>query len=83
MSKDDILQALKILIRIRDGKEEVMISIIWVIVVFVVLAKRQKKSISCWFSSWNEAVKERLSVAEAESLMPQDLINAKAYFCRY
>ena len=77
LSKDDILQALKILIRIRDGKEEVDD--------IDHLGNRRVRSVGEMTENQfrvglvrvERAVKERLSVAEAESLMPQDLINAK------
>ena len=53
-----------------------MISITLVTVAFVLLAKWQR-TIPCRLVRVERAVKERLSMAESEGLMPQDMINAK------
>ena len=54
-----------------------MILITWVTAVFVLLAKWLKTNSVLVLVRVERAVKERLSVAESEGLMPQDLINAK------
>lgn len=77
LSKQDIIEAVRILINIRDGKGEVDD--------IDHLGNRRVRSVGEMTENQfrvglvrvERAVKERLSVAEAEGLMPQDLINAK------
>ncbi len=77
LSKADIVDALRILMNIRDGKGEVDD--------IDHLGNRRVRSVGEMAENQfrvglvrvERAVKERLSVAEAEGLMPQDLINAK------
>lgn len=75
--KEDILDVLHVLIQIRDGKGEVDD--------IDHLGNRRVRSVGEMTENQfrvglvrvERAVKERLSVADTESLMPQDLINAK------
>jgi DNA-directed RNA polymerase subunit beta len=77
LTKEDIVDALKILIKIRDGKDTVDD--------IDHLGNRRIRSVGEMTENQfrlglvrvERAVKERLSVAEAENLMPQDLMNAK------
>jgi DNA-directed RNA polymerase subunit beta len=77
LCKDDIVDALQVLVNIRDGKGEVDD--------IDHLGNRRVRSVGEMTENQfrvglvrvERAVKERLSVAEAEGLMPQDLINAK------
>ncbi len=77
LNKDDIVEALRVLMNIRDGKGEVDD--------IDHLGNRRVRSVGEMAENQfrvglvrvERAVKERLSVAEAEGLMPQDLINAK------
>jgi DNA-directed RNA polymerase subunit beta len=77
LEKQDIIDALKILIAIRDGKDEVDD--------IDHLGNRRIRSVGEMTENQfraglvrvERAVKERLSLAESEGLMPQDLINAK------
>jgi DNA-directed RNA polymerase subunit beta len=77
LTKEDIVEVIKILINIRDGKGEVDD--------IDHLGNRRVRSVGEMVENQfraglvrvEKAVKERLTVAEAENLMPQDLINAK------
>ncbi len=77
LSKDDIIAVLKTLIDIRDGRGEVDD--------IDHLGNRRVRSVGEMAENQfrvglvrvERAVKERLSVAESDGLMPQDLINAK------
>lgn len=77
LTKEDILAVIKTLIDIRDGKG--------VIDDIDHLGNRRVRSVGEMAENQfrvglvrvERAVKERLSVAESENLMPQDLINAK------
>ncbi len=77
LSKEDILAAMKTLINIRDGKDDVDD--------IDHLGNRRVRSVGEMTENQfrvglvrvERAVKERLSLAETEGLMPQDLINAK------
>ena len=77
LSKDDIIAVLKTLIDIRDGRGEVDD--------IDHLGNRRVRSVGEMTENQfrvglvrvERAVKERLSMAESDGLMPQDLINAK------
>ncbi len=77
LSKDDIVEVLKTLIAIRNGKGDVDD--------IDHLGNRRVRSVGEMAENQfrvglvrvERAVKERLSLAESEGLMPQDLINAK------
>ncbi len=77
LSKDDIIAVIKTLIDIRDGRGEVDD--------IDHLGNRRVRSVGEMAENQfrvglvrvERAVKERLSVAESDGLMPQDLINAK------
>lgn len=77
LSKEDILDTIKVLIEIRDGRGEVDD--------IDHLGNRRVRSVGEMAENQfrvglvrvERAVKERLSLAESEALMPQDLINAK------
>ena len=77
LSKEDLIEALKVLISIRDGKDTVDD--------IDHLGNRRVRSVGemagtafrTGLSRVERAVRDRLSVAESEGLMPQDLINAK------
>lgn len=77
LSNDDIIAVLKTLIDIRDGRGEVDD--------IDHLGNRRVRSVGEMAENQfrvglvrvERAVKERLSIAESDSLMPQDLINAK------
>ncbi len=77
LNKDDIVEVLKTLINIRNGKGEVDD--------IDHLGNRRIRSVGEMTENQfrvglvrvERAVKERLSMAEAENLMPQDLVNAK------
>ncbi|MEM1243276.1 MAG: DNA-directed RNA polymerase subunit beta [Pseudomonadota bacterium] len=77
LSNDDIIAAIKTLISIRDGKGQVDD--------IDHLGNRRVRSVGEMTENQfriglvrvERAVKERLSVAESEGLMPQDLMNAK------
>ncbi len=77
LSKDDILEVIKMLVSIRDGKGEVDD--------IDHLGNRRVRSVGEMAENQfrvglvrvERAVKDRLSIAESEGLMPQDLINAK------
>lgn len=77
LSKEDIVESLQVLVNIRNGKGEVDD--------IDHLGNRRVRSVGEMTENQfrvglvrvERAVKERLSVAEAEGLMPQDLINAK------
>ncbi len=77
LTKDDIVGVLKTLISIRDGKGEVDD--------IDHLGNRRVRSVGEMTENQfriglvrvERAVKERLSIADAENFMPQDLINAK------
>ena len=77
LSKGDIIDAIRVLIDIRDGKGEVDD--------IDHLGNRRVRSVGEMAENQfrvglvrvERAVKERLSVADSEGLMPQDLINAK------
>ena len=77
LSKDDIIAVLKVLIDIRDGRGHVDD--------IDHLGNRRVRSVGELAENQfrvglvrvERAVKERLSLADSESLMPQDLINAK------
>ncbi len=77
LSKEDILDVIRVLINIRDGKGDVDD--------IDHLGNRRVRSVGEMVENQfraglvrvEKAVKERLAVAEAENLMPQDLINAK------
>ncbi len=77
LTKEDILNVLKVLIDIRDGRGEVDD--------IDHLGNRRVRSVGEMTENQfriglvrvERAVKDRLSLAEAENLMPQDLINAK------
>jgi DNA-directed RNA polymerase subunit beta len=77
LSKEDIIGVLKVLIGIRDGKG--------IVDDIDHLGNRRIRSVGEMAENQfriglvrvERAVKERLSVAEADGLMPQDLINAK------
>ena len=77
LSKEDIVEALKVLISIRGGNGDVDD--------IDHLGNRRVRSVGEMTENQfrvglvrvERAVRERLSVAEAEGLMPQDLINAK------
>jgi DNA-directed RNA polymerase subunit beta len=77
LSKDDIIDVLRTLIAIRNGKGEVDD--------IDHLGNRRVRSVGEMAENQfrvglvrvERAVKERLSLAESEGLMPQDLINAK------
>jgi len=67
---------LKTLINIRNGKGVSTISITWVTAVRSV-GEMAENQFRVGLVRVERAVKERLSMAESEGLMPQDLINAK------
>jgi DNA-directed RNA polymerase subunit beta len=77
LSKEDIIDTMQTLIAIRDGKEDVDD--------IDHLGNRRVRSVGEMTENQfriglvrvERAVKERLNVAEAENLMPQDLLNAK------
>jgi DNA-directed RNA polymerase subunit beta len=77
LEKEDIVDVIKLLIAIRDGKGQVDD--------IDHLGNRRVRSIGEMIENQfrlglmriERAVKDRLSVAESENLMPQDLINAK------
>jgi DNA-directed RNA polymerase subunit beta len=77
LSKDDIVDVIKILVNIRDGQGQVDD--------IDHLGNRRVRSVGEMAENQfriglvrvERAVKERLSIAETEGLMPQDLINAK------
>jgi DNA-directed RNA polymerase subunit beta len=77
LNREDIVEAMRMLMSIRDGKGEVDD--------IDHLGNRRVRSVGEMAENQfrvglvrvERAVKERLSVAEAEGLMPQDLINAK------
>lgn len=77
LSKDDIIAVLKVLVDIRDGRGEVDD--------IDHLGNRRVRSVGEMAENQfrvglvrvERAVKDRLSLADVESLMPQDLINAK------
>ncbi len=77
LSKEDIVDVLKLLIDIRDGKGQVDD--------IDHLGNRRVRSVGEMAENQfrlglirvERAVKDRLAIAEAEDLMPQDLINAK------
>lgn len=77
LSREDIVDALKVLVAIRNGKG--------VIDDIDHLGNRRVRSVGEMAENQfriglvrvERAVKERLSVAESEGLMPQDMINAK------
>lgn len=77
LSKEDIIAALKVLIDIRDGRGEVDD--------IDHLGNRRVRSVGEMAENQfrvglvrvERAAKERLSLADSEGLMPQDLINAK------
>jgi len=77
LSKDDVIEVLRTLIDIRDGRGEVDD--------IDHLGNRRVRSVGEMAENQfrvglvrvERAVKERLSLAESEGLMPQDLINAK------
>jgi len=77
LSKEDIIAVVKTLINIRDGRDEVDD--------IDHLGNRRVRSVGELAENQfrvglvrvERAVKERLSVADSEGLMPQDLINAK------
>jgi len=77
LSKEDIVDVLKVLIGIRDGKG--------VVDDIDHLGNRRIRSVGEMAENQfriglvrvERAVKERLSVAESDGLMPQDLVNAK------
>lgn len=77
LTKEDILDVLKLLVSIRDGKGAVDD--------IDHLGNRRVRSVGEMVENQfriglvrvERAVKERLSLAESEGLMPQDLINAK------
>lgn len=77
LSKEDIIDVIKLLINIRDGKGEVDD--------IDHLGNRRVRSVGEMAENQfriglvrvERAVKERLSLADSENLMPQDLINAK------
>jgi len=77
LSQEDIVDALKVLVNIRDGQGNVDD--------IDHLGNRRIRSVGEMTENQfrvglirvERAVKERLSIAEAENLMPQDLINAK------
>jgi DNA-directed RNA polymerase subunit beta len=77
LSKEDIIDVVKTLIDIRDGRDEVDD--------IDHLGNRRVRSVGELAENQfrvglvrvERAVKERLSLAESEGLMPQDLINAK------
>ncbi len=77
LSKEDIIDALKVLIDIRDGRGEIDD--------IDHLGNRRVRSVGEMTENQfrvglvrvERAAKERLSLADSEGLMPQDLINAK------
>lgn len=77
LTKEDIIDILKMLISIRDGKG--------IVDDIDHLGNRRVRSVGEMVENQfriglvrvERAVKERLSVAESEGLMPQDLVNAK------
>ncbi len=77
LSKDDIISVLKVLIGIRDGRGEVDD--------IDHLGNRRVRSVGEMVENQfrvglvrvERAVKERLSMAESDNLMPQELMNAK------
>ena len=77
LSKEDIVDVLKLLIDIRDGRGEIDD--------IDHLGNRRVRSVGEMVENQfrvglvrvERAAKERLSLAESEGLMPQDLINAK------
>jgi DNA-directed RNA polymerase subunit beta len=77
LTKEDVIEILKMLISIRDGKG--------IVDDIDHLGNRRVRSVGEMVENQfrvglvrvERAVKERLSVAESEGLMPQDLINAK------
>jgi DNA-directed RNA polymerase subunit beta len=77
LSKDDIIAVLKVLVDIRDGRGEVDD--------IDHLGNRRVRSVGEMTENQfriglvrvERAVKDRLSLADVENLMPQDLINAK------
>lgn len=77
LSKEDIISVLKVLVDIRDGRGEVDD--------IDHLGNRRVRSVGEMAENQfrvglvrvERAVKDRLSLADVESLMPQDLINAK------
>lgn len=77
LSKNDIIGVMKVLIGIRDGKG--------IVDDIDHLGNRRIRSVGEMAENQfriglvrvERAVKERLSVAEADGLMPQDLVNAK------
>ena len=77
LSNDDIIQVLKVLLEIRNGRGQVDD--------IDHLGNRRVRSVGEMAENQfriglvrvERAVKERLSLAESEGLMPQDLINAK------
>ena len=77
LSREDIVEVLRTLIKIRNGKEKVDD--------IDHLGNRRVRSVGEMAENQfrvglvrvERAVKERLSLAESEGLMPQDLINAK------
>ncbi len=74
--QDDIIDVMKKLIDIRNGKGEVMISTTSATVVSVPLAK-WRKTVPRWPGTCR-ACGERASVSgDLDTLMPQDMINAK------
>ena len=73
----DIIDVMRTLVDIRNGKGVVMTSTTWVTVVSVPSVKWLENQFRVGLVRVERAVKERLSMAESEGLMPQDLINAK------
>jgi DNA-directed RNA polymerase subunit beta len=77
LDKEDVVDAMKVLIAIRDGKD--------VVDDIDHLGNRRVRSVGEMTENQfrvglvrvQRAVRERLNVAEAEELMPQDLLNAK------
>lgn len=77
LTKEDIIEVIKTLINIRDGKGEIDD--------IDHLGNRRVRSVGEMAENQfriglvrvERAVKERLSLADAENLMPQDMINAK------
>ncbi|HEV2614186.1 MAG TPA: DNA-directed RNA polymerase subunit beta [Gammaproteobacteria bacterium] len=77
LTKEDVIEILKMLISIRDGKG--------IVDDIDHLGNRRVRSVGEMVENQfrvglvrvERAVKERLSVAESEGLMPQDLVNAK------
>ena len=77
LNAQDIIDVLRTLIEIRNGKGPSTTSTTSAIAAFVRVGEMAENQFRVGLIRVERAVKERLSLAESEGLMPQDMINAK------